>query len=130
MTPDAAMKKKGRGTIELWTSDYDNVELRATKCFNNHGVSLQLTYESVNPVVHISRFDRKAKRHVNVSCPSIVTTYGKFRGSVDLIDSLLSLYRIQIRSKNGIKNFSSIFLMLLLYVMLLLAYVLRKYHWQ
>ena len=31
MTPDAAMKKKGRRTIELWTSDYDDVELSAIK---------------------------------------------------------------------------------------------------
>ena len=99
MTPDAAMKKKGRGTIELWTSDYDDVELRAIKWFDNRGVSLLSTYESVNPVVHISRFDRKAKERVNVPCPSIVSTYNKFMGGVDLLDSLLSLYRIHIRSK-------------------------------
>ena len=66
MTPDAAMKKKGRGTIELWTSDYDDVEPRAIKWFDNRGVSLLSTYESVNPITHISRFDRKAKEHVNV----------------------------------------------------------------
>ena len=74
MTPYAAMKKKARGTIELWTSDYDDVELRAIKWFNNRGVSLLSTYESVKPVVHISRFDRKTKERVNVPCPSIVST--------------------------------------------------------
>ena len=99
MTPDAAMKKKGRGTIELWTSDYIDVELRAIKWFDNRGVSLLSTYESVNPITHITRFDRKAKERVNVSCPSIVSTYNKFMGGVDLLDSLLSLYRIHIRSK-------------------------------
>ena len=96
MTPYAAMKKKGRGTTELWTSDYDDVELRAIKWFDNRGLS---TYESVNPVVHIFRFDRKAKERVNVPCPSIISTYNKFMGGVDLLDSLLSLYRIHIRSK-------------------------------
>ena len=91
MTPDAAMKKKGRATIELWTSDYDDVELRAIKWFDNRGVSLLSTYESVNSITHISRFD--------VPCPSIVSTYKKFMCGVDLLDSLLSLYRIHTRSK-------------------------------
>ena len=35
MAPDAAMKKKGGGTIELWTSDYADVDLRAIKWFDN-----------------------------------------------------------------------------------------------
>ena len=99
MTPDAAMKKKGRATIELWTSDYDDVELRAIKWFDNRGVSVLSTYESVNPITHISRFDRKGKECVNVPCPSIISTYNKFMGGVDLLDCLLSLYRIHIRSK-------------------------------
>ena len=37
-TTDANMKDKGRGTIQLWTSDYDDVELRAIKWFDNQGV--------------------------------------------------------------------------------------------
>ena len=37
-TTDANMKDKGRGTIQLWTADYDDVELRAIKWFDNQGV--------------------------------------------------------------------------------------------
>ena len=45
----------------------------------------------MNSITHISRFD--------VPCPSIVSTYKKFMCGVDLLDSLLSLYRIHTRSK-------------------------------
>ena len=99
MKLDAATKKKGRGAIEMWTSDYDDVELRAIKWFDNRDFSLLSTYESVKSVIHISRFGRKAKERVNVPCPSIVSTYMKFMCGVDLLDSLLSLYRIHIKSE-------------------------------
>ena len=42
---------------------------------------------------------KEASKYVNVSGPSIVTTYIQFMGGVDLLDGLLSLYRIHIRSK-------------------------------
>ncbi|KAJ8887651.1 hypothetical protein PR048_013869 [Dryococelus australis] len=34
-----------------------------------------------------------------VSCPRVVQTYDKFMGDVDLLDGLVSYYRIKIRSK-------------------------------
>ena len=42
---------------------------------------------------------KKVSKYVNVSCPSIVTTQNQFMGGFDLLDGLLSLYRIHIRSK-------------------------------
>ena len=99
MTTDQVMKKSGRGNVELWTTNYDGVELRAVKWFDNRGVTLLSTCESVNPRSDVSRFDRKEKKKVKVTCPSIVTTYNKFMGGVDLLDGLLSLHRIHLRSK-------------------------------
>ena len=99
LSADAVMKKKGRGAMEMWTTVVDDVELRAVKWFDNRGVTLLSTYEAVQPTKQISRWDRKARKKVDIICPSIVTTYNQFMGGVDLLDALLSLYRIHIRSK-------------------------------
>ena len=40
MRPDAVFKKNSRATIELWTLDYDDVELRAMTWFNSCAVSV------------------------------------------------------------------------------------------
>ena len=53
------MKKKGRGSTEIWVSSVDNVELRAVKWFDNSGVTLPLTYESVEPTTNVEIFDKK-----------------------------------------------------------------------
>ena len=99
MTTDQALKKSDRGSVELWTTNYDCVELRAVKWFDNRGVTLLSTYESVNPTSDMSCFDFKEKNKVKVTSPSIVTTCNKFMGDLDLSDGLLSLHRIHLRSK-------------------------------
>jgi hypothetical protein len=96
---DKVMKKQGRGSATLLTTNIDNVELRVVKWFDNRGVTLLSSYEAVNPVSTVQRWDRKTKSKINVTRPSIVSTYNSFMGGVDLLDCLLSLYRIQIRSK-------------------------------
>ena len=74
MSRDREMKKKGKGAVELWITNYDGVELRAAKWFDNRGVTLLSTLESILPSTEVDRYDRKEKAKVKVMCPSIVTT--------------------------------------------------------
>ena len=41
----------------------------------------------------------EAKPEIQVICPSVIMTYNNFMGGMDLLDSLLALYRIPVRSK-------------------------------
>ena len=77
---DAVMKRKDRGSMEIWTVSVDNVELRVVKWHDNRAVTLLSTHEAINPTI---RWDRKERKKVKVTCPSIVNTYNKFKGGVD-----------------------------------------------
>ena len=80
LTSDAVMKRKGRGSMEIWTASVDDVELRVVKWHDNRAVTLLSTYEAVNPTTELLRWDRKERKKVYVTCPSIVNTYNKFMG--------------------------------------------------
>ena len=77
LSDDKSIKKNGRGSTEIWVSSVDNVELRAVKWFDNSGVTLLSTYESVEPTKNVGRFDKKASKYVNGSCPlNLPSIYG------------------------------------------------------
>ena len=81
LTSDAVMKRKDRGSMEIWTVSVDNVELRVVH--DNRAVTLLSSYEVINPTTELLRWDRKERKKVKVTCPSIVNTYNKFVGGVD-----------------------------------------------
>uniref|UniRef100_A0A9J8BZG4 PiggyBac transposable element-derived protein domain-containing protein n=2 Tax=Cyprinus carpio TaxID=7962 RepID=A0A9J8BZG4_CYPCA len=96
---DQDMKRKGRGAFEEKETIYNGVTLRAVKWHDNRAVTLLSTFASANPATTVMRWDKKKKTTVQVKCPSIVTKYNKSMGGVDLLDSLIALYRTKIRSK-------------------------------
>lgn len=96
---DLEMKKKGRGYFVEKEVNVDGIEVRAMKWYDNRGVSLATTFDSAEPSTQVKRFDRKLAAQTEVTCPRAVITYNKFMGGVDLLDGLVSYYRIKIRSK-------------------------------
>ncbi|XP_041920584.1 piggyBac transposable element-derived protein 2-like [Alosa sapidissima] len=98
-TEDKEMKAKGRGTFEEMEAKHDGVTLKAVKWYDNRSVILLSTFAAANPTSPVQRWDKKAKEMVTVPRPNIVTIYNKSMGGVDLLDSLIALYRTKIRSK-------------------------------
>nr|XP_040582792.1 piggyBac transposable element-derived protein 3-like [Lepeophtheirus salmonis] len=96
---DKELMKKGRGTHEEVSTLVDGVEVRAVKWLDNKCVNLLSTFSSALPLEECKRFDKKKKEITMIPCPAIVKVYNKFMGGVDLMDSLIALYRIHTRSK-------------------------------
>ncbi|KAJ8930526.1 hypothetical protein NQ314_016673 [Rhamnusium bicolor] len=80
-TNDKEMKKKGRGTMEEMSVVVD-VELLATKWFDNKPVYLLSSFVGAYPTSQVKRWDSKTKSKIDVECPKSVTVYNQFMGGV------------------------------------------------
>ena len=114
LSDDKSMKKKGReqqkyGYLVLIMWSYEQSSGLTTGVLP----SFQRTSQLNHPKMYRDLI-KKASKCVNVSCPLIVTTYNQFMGGVDLLDGLLSFYRIHIRSKKLYHKLIYHFLTLLL----------------
>lgn len=96
---DKELKVKGRGSFEEWESFENDQRVRCLKWFDNRPVHLLSTFIGAEPTVEKTRYDRKAKCNVIVTCPKMVDSYNKAMGGVDLHDQLIALYRFSFKSK-------------------------------
>ena len=99
LSNDKVMREKRRGSTEMKSCKINGSELRVIRWLDNRPVTILTTYEAVQPSTNAKRWDRKNKVEIQVSCPSAVVTYNKSMGGVDLLDGLLSYYRIPVKSK-------------------------------
>ncbi|XP_041093551.1 piggyBac transposable element-derived protein 3-like isoform X2 [Polyodon spathula] len=99
MPTDLHLKKEGQGSFVEKTVAADDVDLKLVKWHDSRSVHLLSTFAGAYPDARVKRWDKKTKQQVNVKCPSVVKMYSKFMGGVDLLDSLLALYRTNVRTK-------------------------------
>lgn len=66
--------------------------------FDNRAVTFVSSYASLEPSSKLKRWSRNEKKSVDITCPFVVKEYNKFMGGVDVMDMLLSLYRIDRKS--------------------------------
>ena len=96
---DKDLKSKGRGAYDQKEVSIGNNTVRVIKWQDTKAVLLLTTFETINPILNAKRWDKTSKSKIDVSCPNAVKTYNQFMGGVDLLDSLIGLYRIKLRSK-------------------------------
>nr|XP_050043543.2 piggyBac transposable element-derived protein 3-like [Dermacentor andersoni] len=93
------MKKKGRGHFEERVAVIDGIELSCTRWQDTRAVTLLSSFVGTQPATSVSRYDRQKKERSEIPCPAAITIYNKHMGGVDLLNSLISIYRPYLRLK-------------------------------
>ncbi|CAF1500613.1 unnamed protein product [Didymodactylos carnosus] len=99
MKNEKDLSKEGRGSMDHRVAEVDGVELCAVRWYDNKAVNCLSTLYGCQPADSVERWPSKEKSHIQVVRPNIVKAYNQHMGGVDLIDMLVSLYRINGRSK-------------------------------
>ncbi|XP_052004312.1 piggyBac transposable element-derived protein 3-like [Xyrauchen texanus] len=94
---DKAMKNAGRGTSSEVSAE--DGKLCVVKWYDNKPVLMISVVHGTQPEDTCQRWDKKIKQYVTVSRPSIIREYNIKMGGVDLMDRMISYYRMSIRTK-------------------------------
>lgn len=109
---DKEFKRKGRGSFEERKASVEGVSLFAIKWYDNKSVTTLSSFAGAYSCETKTRWNRASKEYISIQCPSVINLYNKSMGEVDLLDSLLALYRITIRSKKWYTDYYFILLTL------------------
>lgn len=93
---DSDIKKKKRGFSQELVS---NEGIIITKWLDNKSVYLASNYVGRGALDKVTRWDKTESKYIEVDRPQVVKDYNFSMGGVDLLDQLISTYRIFIRSK-------------------------------
>jgi Transposase IS4 len=96
---DAELRKRGRGSYAEKVTTVDGISLSLVRWFDNRPVTFLSTLVGAQPVMSTSRGNKSSHAQEQVPCPKVVQIYNRHMGGVDLLDSLIGLYCVIIRSK-------------------------------
>lgn len=96
LKPVKVLQKEGRGSVSVCTS---NEDITVTRWIDNSAVHVLSSYAGKEPVSTAQRFSRKEKKFIEIQRPYSIELYNKHMGGVDLMDSLVALYRNDVRNK-------------------------------
>ncbi|XP_067933202.1 piggyBac transposable element-derived protein 3-like [Watersipora subatra] len=91
---DKGMRTRGSAT---YATNKDNITI--VKWNDNNFVYTASTFVGMQPTSVVQRWDKKAKKHVDVIRPRAIEVYNKHMGGVDLTDFLISCYRHSLKHK-------------------------------
>ncbi|CAF1429375.1 unnamed protein product [Adineta ricciae] len=98
MKTEAELSKEGRGSMDHRVVEVDGIQICATRWYDNNVVNCLSTLHACQPIDLVQRWSTKEKKHVQVTRPDVIRAYNQYMGGVDLIDMLISLYRINVKS--------------------------------
>lgn len=94
---DKDLKKRERGAHdEVVTQEGD---VTVVKWLDNRTVTLASNFVGSGATDEVRRWDSSNKQYINISRPEVVKLYNHAMGGVDVMDQMIGLYRIYIRSK-------------------------------
>jgi len=96
---EKTMKQKGRGTFVEKSTTVGATSLSLVSWYDNRIVNFLSTFVGSLPSTEVRRWSKADGAFMQVPCPNIVQVYNRHMGGVDLLDSLIGLYRSRLRSK-------------------------------
>lgn len=93
------MSKKERGYSVEYVADVNGVDITTVAWKDNKVVNWASSFVGEMPKAQVRRYNRKTKQYVSIDHTNIVGEYNRHMGGVDLIDSIMGRYKIQLRSK-------------------------------
>lgn len=93
------LSKEGRGAVDHRVAEVDGIQVCVTRWFDNNVVNCLSTLHDNQIVDSVKRWSTKQKQHIQVKRPAVIKAYNQWMGGVDLIDMLISLYRINVRCR-------------------------------
>ena len=97
---ETEMKRKGRGTSVM--SVRSDRKVAVTQWYDNKVVLLSSNCKGIEEETEVKRYDKRQGSYVQVKCPQVVSDYNTYMGGVDLVDRMVSYYRFETRTKNGL----------------------------
>lgn len=94
---DKQLKDQGRGSSDQVVRSDGN--LACLKWFDNKPVVTASSVDSKQPVNKCRRWCKKLKRYIEIERPFAIQQYNTMMGGVDMLDRVISFYRIKARSK-------------------------------
>ncbi|KAF2881029.1 hypothetical protein ILUMI_25147 [Ignelater luminosus] len=96
---EKVFKSKGRDWCVEKETEYDGVSIKAIQWLDNKVITLVSNYAGSEPKHQVRQFFRTEKKTKCMSYTDIVKIYNGHMGGVDLLESRIALYHIQLRKK-------------------------------
>lgn len=91
------LKRDGRGAASVCSNA--EKQMSFVRWFDNRAVTIVTNYSRLSPFQEKQRWNRQSRQREGVKIPHCIVEYNKHMCGVDVMDSLTSLYKYNLRSK-------------------------------